>query len=104
MVANAQSQYTRVDSGDSSAGLLGRFVHGSDAGREGQRSRCDLQERGEVRGDLRLAGSSDWGLASLEELEGIYDKDANASGLMGPSGKGIAAKWHLKGNLFLTGN
>jgi hypothetical protein len=54
--------------------------------------------------DLRLAGDSDWRLASLEELKGIYDKDANAPGLMGPSGKGTAATWHIKGNLFLTGN
>ncbi|HEX3154952.1 MAG TPA: DUF1566 domain-containing protein [Candidatus Angelobacter sp.] len=28
--------------------------------------------------DLRLAGNSDWRLASLGELEGIYDKGANA--------------------------
>jgi hypothetical protein len=54
--------------------------------------------------DLRLAGYSDWRLASLGELEGIYDKDANAPGLMGPSGKGTAATWHVKGDLFLTGN
>jgi hypothetical protein len=54
--------------------------------------------------DLRLAGDSDWRLASLEELKGIYDKDANAPGLMGPSGKGTAATWHVKGNPFLTGN
>jgi len=54
--------------------------------------------------DLRLAGNSDWRLATLGELEGIYDKDAKALGLMGPSGKGTAATWHVKGNLFLTGN
>jgi hypothetical protein len=54
--------------------------------------------------DLRLARNSDWRLASLGELEGIYDKDANAAGLMGPSGKGTAATWHVKGSLFLTGN
>lgn len=54
--------------------------------------------------DLRLSGYSDWRLASLVELEGIYDKDAKAPGLMGPSGKGTAATWHVKGNLFLTGN
>ena len=54
--------------------------------------------------DLRLASYSDWRLATIGELEGIYDKDANAPGLMGPSGKGTASTWHVKGNLFLTGN
>lgn len=54
--------------------------------------------------DLQLAGYSNWRLASIGELEGIYDKDANAPGLMGPSGKGTAATWHVKGDLFLTGN
>lgn len=53
---------------------------------------------------LRLAGYTDWRLASLGELEGIYDKNANAPGLMGPSGKGTASTWHIKGNLFLTGD
>jgi hypothetical protein len=54
--------------------------------------------------DLRLAGYSDWRLATLGDLEGIYDKGTNAPGLMGPSGKGTASTWHVKGNLFLTGD
>lgn len=54
--------------------------------------------------DLRLAGYSDWRLATLEELEGIFDKDANAPGLAGPPKKARAVAWHVKGNLFLTGN
>jgi hypothetical protein len=54
--------------------------------------------------DLRLAGYSGWRLATLGELEGIYDKNANAPGLMGPSGKGTAATWQVKGNLLLTGD
>jgi hypothetical protein len=50
--------------------------------------------------DLRLAGYSDWGLATIDELEGIYDGDAHAPG-RGGSG---TSTWHVKGNLFLTGN
>jgi len=50
---------------------------------------------------LRLAGFSDWRLATLAELQGIYDKTANAPGLSGPHGKDPDT-WHVKGNLFLT--
>jgi hypothetical protein len=53
--------------------------------------------------DLRLAGYSDWRLAALGELEGIYDKNANAPGRAGP-GTGRPFTFHVKGNLFLTGN
>jgi hypothetical protein len=52
--------------------------------------------------DLRLAGYSDWRLANTAELQGIYDKTANAPGLAGP-GNGRPVTWHVKGNLFLTG-
>jgi Protein of unknown function (DUF1566) len=50
--------------------------------------------------DLRLAGYVDWKLASLGDLEGIYDKSANAPGRDGQG----ASTWHVKGNLFLTRN
>ena len=49
-----------------------------------------------------LAGHSDWRLANMAELQGIYDKSANAPGLAGPDG-GRAVTWHVKGNLVLTG-
>jgi hypothetical protein len=55
-------------------------------------------------GDLRIAGYADWRLANIGELQGIFDNNANAPGLMGPSGKGKPSNWHVKGNLFLTGN
>jgi hypothetical protein len=50
--------------------------------------------------DLRLADYSDWRLATLGELEGIYDQNANAPGRDGQG----ASTWHVKGKLFLTGN
>ncbi len=56
--------------------------------------------------DLRLSGYSDWRLATLAELEGIYDKNADAPGLarLGGPAKGSDFTWHVKGHLFLTGD
>ena len=53
--------------------------------------------------DLRLAGHYDWRLATIGELDGIYDKNANAPGLAGKHND-VPTVWHVKGNLFLTGN
>jgi hypothetical protein len=54
--------------------------------------------------DLRLAGYSDWGLANMAELQGTYDSTADAPGLAGPHRKLRDFTFHVKGNLFLTGN
>jgi hypothetical protein len=51
--------------------------------------------------NLRLAGYSDWRLANLVELQGIYDKTAEAPGLAGMHSD-EPDTWHVKGSLFLT--
>lgn len=53
--------------------------------------------------DLRLAGYSNWRLASRAELGAIYDRNANAPGSAG-SGKDSSFTYHVKGDLFLTGD
>jgi len=53
--------------------------------------------------NLRLAGYSDWRLATIDELRGIYEKTANAPGLAGMHDDDPTI-WHVKGNLFLTGD
>jgi len=53
--------------------------------------------------DLRLAGYSDWRLATIDELQGIYDRSTSAPGLAGKHDD-EAFTWHVKGNLFLTGH
>jgi hypothetical protein len=52
---------------------------------------------------LRLDGHSDWRLANVVELQGIYDKTVEAHGLAGSTKNSRAFTWHVKGNLFLTG-
>jgi hypothetical protein len=50
-----------------------------------------------------LAAYSDWRLANIDELQGIYDKASDVPGLA-DSGKDNLFTWHVKGNLFLTGD
>ena len=55
--------------------------------------------------DLRLSGHTDWRLASLEEMQGIYDKNVESPGLMGAKHyhNVSPSTWHVKGGLYLTG-
>jgi hypothetical protein len=53
---------------------------------------------------LRLDSYSDWRLANMAELQGIFDKTVEAQGLSGPTKSTQAFTWHVKGNLFLTGD
>lgn len=51
--------------------------------------------------DLRSGGHSDWRLATMFELQGIYDSTANALGLTGMHSE-KPTTWHVKGNLSLS--
>ena len=81
---------------DPSTGLMWAAKdNGKDVGWRGAMKYC----RG-----LRLAGHSDWRLANMAELQGVYDKTVEAPGLAGPAKTPRAFTWHVKGNLFLTGD
>jgi hypothetical protein len=54
--------------------------------------------------DLRLGGYSDWRLATIDELKGIYDSAANAPGSGAGKHGDEPLTFHVKGNLFLTGD
>lgn len=76
---------------DPSTGLMWT---GRDAGKD-----VSLKKAMKYCRDLRLAGYSDWRLATLAELGMIYDRNADAPGRDGQG----ASTWHVKGDLFLTG-
>ncbi len=52
--------------------------------------------------DLRLRGYSNWRLATRAELRAIYDPNSSARGLAGVDRE--PSTWHVRGNLFLTGD
>lgn len=53
--------------------------------------------------ERRTAGYSDWRLAGLDELERIYDKSLDPSGMVGQR-KGWSFADRVKGNIYLTGD
>ena len=55
---------------------------------------------------LKLGGYVDWRLANSFELQGIYDKTTEAPGRAGDTKGGVPRNftWHVKGNLYLTGD
>ena len=54
----------------------------------------------------RLAGYTDWRMPNMDEVQAIYDKNAESPGLMGAKRyHNIGpATWHIKGGLFITGD
>lgn len=92
----AQKTYTRGFWTDPSTGLMWTAKdNGKDVSWKKAKKCCR---------SLRLAGYSDWKLPNQAELQGIYDTNANAPGLAGYRKKLRDVTWHVKGDLFLTGN
>jgi Protein of unknown function (DUF1566) len=54
--------------------------------------------------NLRLEGYSDWRLPNMAELQPLYDSSITAPGLAGYAKKLRPVTWHVRGQLFLTGD
>jgi tetratricopeptide (TPR) repeat protein len=81
---------------DPSTGLLW-------AGRDNFGRDLNWRDATEYCRDLQLAGYADWRLPEIHELEGIYDRAADALGLAGTRNE-RRQTFHVKGDLVLTGH
>jgi hypothetical protein len=82
---------------DPSTGLMWAGKdNGDDVGWKGALKYCSK---------LRLAGYTDWRMPNMDEVQGIYDKNAKSPGLMGAKyyHNISPSTWHVKGNLYLSG-
>jgi hypothetical protein len=50
-----------------------------------------------------LGGYSNWRLATINELQGIYDPSVSIPGVYGRGPMALRVMWHVKGNLQLSG-
>jgi hypothetical protein len=92
----AQETRTRGFWVDPSSGLMWTGKdNGNDVSWKGAMNYCR---------DLRLAGYSDWRLPNMAELQGVFDLTANAPGQAGPRKEPRYFTFHVRGELFLTGN
>ena len=53
---------------------------------------------------LNLAGGTGWRMPNMDELQGVYDKSAITPGMAGDRQHYRPFTWHIKGNIFLTGD
>jgi hypothetical protein len=99
---SAQSVRSRISDGEAEAQKQGLWTDPSTGLTWTARDNGkDVSWKGAVKycRDLRIGGFSDWRLATLDELKGIYDTNSHAPGRDGLG----ASTWHVKGNLYLTG-
>jgi Protein of unknown function (DUF1566) len=96
--SSAERTQVRGNWVDPSTGLMWA---GKDNGED-----VNWQKASEYCSNLRLAGYSDWRLATIDELEGVYEWNANAPGEIPQSDKheALVYTFDIKGNIFLTGD